>query len=602
MKKIVIFACIVLVFTACQKEILDKTDHSGVTDEAVWNNESTANLYLNRTYDLIMPTWPSMRAGTTLPTALHDGSDESNSGDTKVLYGQLTVENVTDFGSGTSNNPWISLKRVNLILSKVEQGSLSADVKNKIKGQAYFLRAWIYFQMVKLYGGVPIITSVQDWMTDDLAVPRNTTKDCINFITANLDSSATALSSSTRLLAAQASGDRGRITADAALAVKGRVLLFWASPQFNPVTTVADYPSTYDATRWERAYQANKAAYTQLVADNYALVSNYANVLTDKTAANTEMILIRSFDGSNVSETFDKSVRPFSEGGSGTSYNPTWELVKAYPMSNGKASTAENGFDIQYYWKNRDPRFAATIAYNGSTWELSSKTGRRQWTYVNITEDKSAQTKTGFYCKKGVNTSILAANTQYGKTDWVEMRFAEVILNLAECAANTNRISEAYTLVELIRKRAGITNSNGHYGLDVNMDAANMVTAIINERRIEFAFEGKRYDDLRRTRLFSTMVNYQRYGLLINVKSAALLKALETANSDGVLLRDRIDINGADYATYFTAVETSLDVTYPFAFKENYYFYGIPTANILKDKNFFQTLGWGTPAFNPLAE
>ncbi len=178
-----------------------------------------------------------------------------------------------------------------------------------------------------------------------------------------------------------------------------------------------------------------------------------------------------------------------------------------------------------YYWKDRDPRFAATIAYNGGIWELSNKSGRKQWNYSKVVDDNGKQSSTGFYNRKGVNTKTLQVNAALGTTDWVEMRFAEVMLNLAECANATGRTQEAYDMLTAIRQRAGILNNDGNYGLPTGMDEATMLNAIMNERQIEFAFEGKRYDDLRRNRMFEALNGKRRHGLQIAAKDIKTLEA-----------------------------------------------------------------------------
>jgi hypothetical protein len=274
-------------------------------------------------------------------------------------------------------------------------------------------------------------------------------------------------------------------------------------------------------------------------------------------------------------------------------------------MNDGKPAivngVAANAFDTLYYWKDRDPRFYATIAYNGGVWELSSKTGRKQWNYVGVAEDKSKQTATGFYCRKGVNTKILKDNAANGTTDWVEMRLAEVMLNYAEAANATGNTTEAYTMLIALRKRAGITaGADQLYGLESGMGKDAMFTTIMDERRIELAFEGKRHDDLRRTRLFETLNGKKRHALLISFAPGKTAADLEAKDAFGVMLRDKLDLNGADYTTYFVPVYQSID-TEVINFRETYYFYPIATANLVRNTSLLQTKGWETgQAFEPL--
>jgi hypothetical protein len=586
MRKIFSYILLTVSLSACS-DILDKTDLTGI-DERTWDNESTATLYLNRVYDQSMPTWPNLTGAATLPTAIHDLSDDYNGGDVKIWYGTLSVDNINDFFAGNaSNNGWAYIRKINILLQEIEKGTLPLDVKTKIKAQAYFLRGWLYFQLVKLYGGVPYISHPQDWIAENLYVARNKTSECIDSIARDFDMA-------TSLPATWGSADRGRITRGAALGIKGRMLLFWASPQFNPGN---------DQARWERAYKANRAAYDTLLLDGYGLFSSFANIWLDEGTGNKEVIMLRSFDGANKASTFEDAARPYSESnGGGGAYQPTLDLVKAFPTIDGLPITdPASGYDPVYYWKDRDPRFDATIAYNGCIWPLSNRTGRKQWNYTGVTEDKNKANATGFYCRKNINTSTIKDNTKLGKTDWIEMRFAEVMLNLAECANATGRTQEAYDMLIAIRKRAGINAGEGNlYGLKPSMSKEEMFTTIINERRIELAFEGKRYDDLRRNKLFDQLNGKRRSILKIAVKAPYTVADLEKPDATGIMLRDKLDLNGPDYTTYFEVTEDILDTQKSINYPSNYYFYAIPTTNITRNPSLVQTTGWGNGTFNPL--
>ena len=114
----------------------------------------------------------------------------------------------------------------------------------------------------------------------------------------------------------------------------------------------------------------------------------------------------------------------------------------------------------------------------------------------------------GFYCRKAINVSYTPYYTERSSTDWIEIRFTEVLMNYAECAAENGKSDEAYGVLKRIRQRAGIeAGSNGMYGLKANMSHDEMIAAIMLERKIEFAYEGKRYWDLRRRRMFASEMN-----------------------------------------------------------------------------------------------
>lgn len=606
-KKSLFFIVLSTSFLACKKDIFDKKDLSGV-DPAVWDTESAANLYINKTYDLVMPNWPT--AG-----AMHNTSDETNGANTTLLYGQLTSNSVTDIASNnssTSNNQYFTIRRINLAIQGIEGSSLDAPIKAKLKGQMYFFRAFVYFNLVKLYGGVPLVLKSQDINNDVLETPRAKTSECVKQIVKDLDS-CYGLPNSWPL-----STDGGRITKAVAMALKGKVLMFWASPQFNP---------TNDLTRWEDAYVANKAAYDNALANGYDLITDFTKIFTDETTSNKERMLWRTYDAVTINPgrgtNIENLIRPVSEtnGGAG-SYHPTWNLVQAFTLKDGVPITSATQSSFTYnqdiFWVNRDPRLDATVAYNGQVWALSGKSGRRQWNYFNVTEDNSKQSTTGFYIRKISNPAISALGAFYNSNsgggsgmDWIEMRFAEVLLNYAECANATGRMAEAKTLLVKLRKRAGIVAGSKNYGLDLATTTAELADLILKERQVEFAMEGKRYDDLRRTRTFHLLTGTTRQGYRWTVKAPYTLGAtagtdatkiyLEANNALGFKPRDTININNAaNVNKIFTPSIISLDTTTPINYPTNYYFYPLPTNFLNSTVKIEQTMGWSGGTFDPL--
>lgn len=587
---------VIVSMIACKKNIFDKKDLQGV-DPDIWNLESATNLYINKTYDLVMPNWP-------VPGAIHNTSDESNNALTTLLYGTLIDNSVTDIASNntsSSNNQYFTIRRINLAISGIEDGSLPRDVKSKLKGQLYFFRAFMYFNLVKLYGGVPLVLKSQDINEDQLNVGRSKTSVCIDQICTDLDS-CYGLPNSWPL-----SSEGGKITKLAALSLKGKVLMYWASPQFNPTA-----PS---AAKWTRAYTACKVAYDSCIANGVDLLSVFSNIFIDESATNKERILWRTYDNITVNPgrgtNTENITRPVSEttssAGSGSN-QPTWNLVQAFVMKNGlPISDPTSGYNPVLFWVNRDPRFEATIAYNGSVWPLSGKTGRKQWNYVGVGEDNANQSKTGFYCKKICNPSIPATAALYNSNsgggsgmDWIEMRFAEVLLNLAECANAVGNLAESQTLVAKLRTRAGIDKGTNNYGLSVVIVPAKMDTLIWNERQVEFAMEGKRYDDLRRTRTFHMLTGKTRDGYKWTAK-APFTNAILEALTLGYKPRDTININNqASYNAAFTTATFPLDTTSPINFPTTYYFYALPTGFLTSSIAIEQTIGWPGGTFDPL--
>jgi hypothetical protein len=598
-------AMLLLTFlSSCKKdsEFFDIEDPQGI-DSRIWSDPGAVGLFLNRTYGLIIPQWPNPGSA---PGNIHITSDEMNGGNTGFLYGTLTENSVTDMGTGngTTNNRYFDIRRCNLALEGLGASSTIPEADKKLlRGQFYFLRAYVYFRLVNLYGGVPLVLQAQQLGQEGVpAVPRAKTSDCIAAIVRDLDSA------SANLPALWVGSDIGRVTRATAMAMKGKVLLFWASPQFNP---------TNISSRWEDAYQANKAAYTQGVADGYVLIARYADIFT--TEDHREAMLVRKYNTSrDFGTNIEAMIRPFSESGATPSFQPTWNLVQAYPMKDGMPPTAANGYSAVQYWKDRDPRFEASIVYNGAFWPLSGKGNRRQWMYNGINDESSGSIQTGFYSKRFSNGALTPTQAVYNSNsgggnglDWIEMRFAEVILNLAECANETGRIAEAKNMVRLTRQRAGIVAGANDYGMGIANDMAAMRSLILNERQVEFALEGKRHFDLRRTRNFGLITARQSYKL--SAKSpyfagnapnppVAGRIYLDVANAQGIKPRDTVDIN--NLATYTAVFNTPGTVatfeSNPISIPDKYYFYAIP--NFFSQNSFVieQTLGWINGTFDPL--
>ncbi|MVM37859.1 RagB/SusD family nutrient uptake outer membrane protein [Spirosoma sp. HMF3257] len=576
-----------LALTSCM-EVLDKTDLSSTSGTLIFKDSTLTQLNLDYIYDQNLPV-PIGSLGPE-PTGLSGLSDESYA-DSKLLQGSLLINEIGDFGTKLdATNNYGKIRVINMFLSDVNAGTLPQFTKNKLRAQAQFFRAWRYFDLVRLYGGVPLVLSPLAAVgveAKQLAfLPRNTTAECFAQIVSDLDSAMASVPGRW-----SASTDWGRITKGAAAALKGRVLLYAASPQFNP---------TDDQTKWQTAYTANKQAYDLLTANGFGLHASF-DQLWFQEVNNPEAVFITGYNTATGDQTkknngYDNSTRPSYTGTGGGSNQPSWEMVKAFPMLDGKKAgeSTKYTYSDQLFFKNRDPRFDKTIAYNGATWPLNGNTAYKVWTYfVGGKTIESKASNTGFYTRKAINPTVGAGDAQYSGTDWIEIRFAEVMLNLAESAVGINQLDEAYTQLKAIRKRAGIeAGTDGLYGLKANMTRAELFDAILYERQIEFAFEGKRFWDLRRWKLIEKTLNgKRRTGVTINLKTTGV-------PADFATTRDNVSLDKA-YTDYFTIAFKQLDTKYDIAWKPEYYFFAIPQTAIDNNPKLIQNNTWGG-AFDPL--
>ncbi|QIP13620.1 RagB/SusD family nutrient uptake outer membrane protein [Spirosoma aureum] len=585
--KLLVAFCSSLLLTSCM-DVLDKTDLGSTQGSLIFKDSMLTQMNLDFIYDQNLPA-PIGSLGPE-PLGISGLSDESY-GESKILQGTLLINEIGDFGTALkADNNYGKIRVINMFLNDVKAGPLPQYTKNKLRAQAQFFRAWRYFDLVRLYGGVPLVLTplaavgVEAKQLDFL--PRNTTAETFAQIVKDLDSTIASVPG--RWTTAN---DWGRVTKGTAAALKGRALLYAASPQFNP---------TDDQARWQASYDANKQAYDLLTANGYGLHASF-DQLWFQEVNNPEAVFLTGYNTATGTQTaksngYDNSTRPSYAGTAGGSNQPSWEMVKAFPMLDGKkpGESTKYTYSEQLFYKNRDPRFDKTIAYNGANWPLNGNTAYKVWTYyVGGKTIESKASNTGFYTRKAINPSVSTGDAQYSGTDWIEIRFAEVLLNLAESAVGINKLDEAYTQLKAVRKRAGIeAGTDGLYGLKANMSRAELFDAILYERQIEFAFEGKRFWDLRRWKLIEKTLNgTRRTGVTINLKTTGV-------PSDFATNRDNVNLDVA-YTNYFTLAFKQLDTKYSIAWKPEYYFFAIPQSAIDNNPKLIQNTTWGG-AFDPL--
>ncbi|MGI4867797.1 MAG: RagB/SusD family nutrient uptake outer membrane protein [Janthinobacterium lividum] len=585
-----------LALSSCEK-VLDKSNLQSIDAGLIYSDSTLANLNLNYIYENNVPAWfgqSTIGIGSVNPGTLSEEYYAENN----FLYGLLQPSDVTDFGTALAPaNNYGRIRFVNAFLRDVKNGTLPGNTKARLRAQAQFWRAWRYFDLVRVYGGVPLVYVPLDAVGDDARaktyLPRNTTTDCFKAIVADLDSAIATLPAKWT-----ASGDWGRINKGSAAAFKARVLLTAASPQFNP---------SDDGAKWTSAYTASQQAQTLLTGAGYGLHASY-DQLWFQEVNNPEAVLITGFNtatGDQVKKNnqYDNSTRPSYTGTGGGSNQPTWDIVQAYPMLDGKKPGASTKYTYtdQLFYKNRDPRFDKSVAYNGCTWPLNGNTSYKLWTYLTA-PGKSVESKasnTGFYTRKAINSTAGISDAQYVGTDWIELRYAEVLMNLAESACGTNNLSVAMDQLKAIRKRAGIeAGTDGNYGLQAGMSRSQMFDAILYEREIEFAFEGKRFWDLRRwKKVESTLNGKRRRKLIVTLKSTAM-----GVPPDFATTRDNLNLDNV-YTNYFTLDYTSstaiLDTKQAINWMDKYYFFAIPQPALDNNTSLIQNNTWGG-SFDPL--
>ena len=563
MKKIFITCAAILAFFSSCSSILDKEDLSSISEEQVWVDETLTTAFLNALY-VSIPSWD---------TTVADASDEATGGG-GWIDGTTTPDNMSDTkdSAPTWYWPYKDIRNCNIFIQNAQNTDLCTidrDLADRLTYEARFIRAYLYFEMVKRYGGVPLITVPQE-LTDDLFVKRTSTKDCFDFIINELKACVEGLPASF-------SGDNlGRVTKGAAKAFLGRVLLFRASPQFNP---------SNNAEHWQTAYNYNKETLDYLIGQGHALYSDYGKLFLEEM--NQEVIFAIRYENPTRTHTRDAKCRPITFSMNNTGGNhPTQEVIDRFPTVDGKTYTyadwkKDGKNDIFTLWQNRDKRFYATVVYQGVTYfntvmELNEN-AQNDYAY-----GKNMGSRTGYYSKKGIDESISISDCQKSGTDYIDIRLAEVMLNYAEAAVEVGKQGEAFEILKQIRERAGINETSSDpelkgkvYGLNPNMNQSEMREAVREERFIELLFEQKRMWDLRRWMIYDKLMIGQekRHALVMNKQT------------DGT------------YTTYLFDRDNT-----PMIAKQNMYFLPIKRSELSNNPNLEQTRGWENGTFDPQAE
>lgn len=665
-KTLIATAFLLSALAACKKDFLEQKRDLGGVNEEVFQDSTLAQAYVDYIYGMFLPAANAQSLAWNLATnnnqftqTTEELPGETNWNKVWPAVSYLNAHALPYFGtplvSSVGNNTWTRMKQINLFLDQVDKYGLPLYTRNKLKGQLYFWRAWQYFDLVRLYGGVPLVLHAQDPIVgagENLQIPRSATSACIDQIAADIDSAMAMLPGKW-----PSGSDWGRITSGAAAALKGRMLLTWASPQFN---------RNNDKARWKKAYDANLAAKLLLEANGFGLYKT--GNLSDGTAwenmfaaeaNNPEAVIVFGFNNVISDQVqkwngWENAARPKEIFGDG-SLSPTKQMLDAFPMKDGKMpGQSSYAYEAKKFYKNRDPRFYKTFAYNGSLWPYKENPKYRLWTYrwfANASAATPASTteqrgfnSSGIYIRKATtgNGSNAVGNFKTSGTDFIELRFAEVILNLAESAIGMDNIGEGLDYIKTIRERAGVENLDGAYGLSGIAGRDPAFAAVLNERKVELAYEGKRFWDLRRWLLFNNdngtctrlgvlpLTGTRRTGVFIYVKNTDGTKYTGANNQDplyalqhsgsGTVLAEREPaafpqgITNQDqyvdylYDNYFEVIEKDdLDPTkndWKFIWYNQYYFFGLSQSILNNAPYLEQTKDWdgftGPGSFDPL--
>lgn len=477
MKELFKILLIVLFSTSifsCGDSFLDVTPKDRLTDATFWSNEQDVTMALNGCYR----GWESIFNIVYLDAASDNGYEQFNYNYQSIANGTLRAS--SSIGTGSAfvdgfSTRWFLFDRnrkYNNFLKKVEDVEMDANLKRQYQAEVRFLRAYDYFNKVMLYGDMPLVKELIEDPTES-NLSRTPKAEIEAFILDELNAVAQILPEKNVI------ESKGHITKGAALALKARLELYLGK------------------------YEDAQASATAVIAmPCYELFPQYEEMFWPSSeSTNKEVILDVEYMPNDYSSRLPQANLPATEGG-WSAVNALWPLIEAYETINGKSIHDDPTYNPDEPFKNRDPRMTQTILcpgewyynryYNPLDQFIDGQADRKNLDYFA----EAAASRGGLLVKKYIFPMTIDEANVYD-ANAIVIRLAEMYLTFAECALKTGRDQDkALTYINNIRKRVGMP------------DAAALTEELVrNERRVELAFEGLRYFDLKRWNLGPATLN-----------------------------------------------------------------------------------------------
>lgn len=483
MKKNILKCCaaaLVLASSVSCTDLLDMTPTNLVSDKTMWEKTETAEWAVNSLYTYVYSVMANQSVvGLTesLTDMMKYGSYNYNSlafVPSEFAYGEDHTIKATYVNAymGYWGTRYSQITKINEAYSNLKKyGKMSDTDKIRLEAEIRFMRAYVYFDLVKRYKEVIIYDENMDAIVKNKAL--STEEKAWDFIQADFDFAADKLPVK--------EDAKGRLDKGAAYAMLTRTMLY--------------------AKRYDAVISASEA----IAKLGYDLEKKYSDSYSKTiSSGNVEAILQYLFNrAENITHSFDFYYTPGGDftmhgetgGGYGT---PTQELVESYELATGGFPDWSDWHDVGVTrtppYALLEPRFQATVLYNGSQWKgreiqpwLGGADGFCEW---NVEPEPNGRTTTGYYLRKMVDETHNVIQYTSGVQPFTVIRYAEVLLNRAEALYKTGKEGEANDIVNKIRDRVGLPA--------LSVDGEELMAAIRQERKVEFAFEGLWYWDLRR--------------------------------------------------------------------------------------------------------
>ncbi len=537
------------IITGCNDDFVNTKPLGEVSEADVWVDPGLSEAFVTEIYN-------GLNDGGFNEEMLASTTDEAifthpGRGITSVTESRTSPENVIDWGDPRLrwNELYGRIRATNLALENLAEPQFDDPIiAERLNGEARFMRAYFYHQLLSLWGGIPIIDRAYELGEPDFSAPRNSFEECVNFIVADCDAAA-------QLLEGKSLSD-GRANRAAALALKARILTYAASDLHHIPTASANssvisgyanqellgYTGGDQAARWQAAQAAAKAVLDE--ADGYMTSLTepvspeegeqyYENISLAKDGGESELLFARYFVDAKIE---DGSRAALDNGPNGyhnwAGNTPIQNLVDDYEMMDGSEFDWNNPAHAAAPYENRDPRFYATVLYDGADWKPRTadvapkdpanqiQTGSYEIiqsgavvTFSGLdTRQSSVEdwngTRTGYYMHKFINKDpgIIDQNTRQ-EIPWPILRYTESMLNYAEASIELGQDAEAIAWLNKIRFRAGMP------AITTSGDALMMQYR--NERRVELVYEEHRFYDARRWMIADETLGQQPQIILV---------------------------------------------------------------------------------------
>ncbi|MFK8275138.1 RagB/SusD family nutrient uptake outer membrane protein [Capnocytophaga cynodegmi] len=477
---------IALFATGCN---LDKEPQDKIFSDSFWKSENDVKLALMGCYAYI-------------PASVYNAYNDGYADNSYCQYPWESKATIVSAGDITDNDDFgysfVGLRRFNYFLDNIDNAPVSDALKKQTKAEVRTLRAWFYFNLASKFGDVPLIKNYIS-ETEEGQVPPTPEKEVINFVINELTESIPDLPTAPSV--------KSRLGQAAGYTIKARVHLFYGQYAEVVEATKAIMNMGYDLFKLKANLSEEKDDYSTFITftDNthkqkfYDGLRSYEKLFWDENKNNEEVILNQEFIEDNFNY-ISLYLLSSNAGGGWSSITPTVDMVNAYWKADGtsftpptdserKANYNDGKFNSAYLeeFKNRDTRLYASILYPGAIW--NDVLGDNTFVWQN--NGKASNTsKTGYNYRKMVDPN----ETIYRKSnDFPLIRYAEILLMYAEAQ---NEVAGAdgsvYDALNKIRNRVGMPD------VTAGLSKEAMRDVIRNERRIELACEGHRWNDIRR--------------------------------------------------------------------------------------------------------